>query len=47
MESPSGADVVVEDADDKTAARGMELGSVRGRLGRAPHPVKFSFILKS
>ena len=28
MESSSGADVVAEDAEDETAARGMELGSV-------------------
>ncbi len=39
MESPSGADVVVEDADDETAARGIELRSVRGRLARASRPV--------
>ncbi len=39
MKSPSDADVVLEDADDKTAARGMELGSVQGRLARASRPV--------
>lgn len=39
MESPSGADVVAEDAEDETAARGMELESVLGRLAQASRPV--------
>ncbi len=35
MESPSGADVVVEDAEDEIAARETKLESVWGRLARA------------
>ncbi len=44
MESPSGADVVGEDAEDETAVRGIELGPVRGRLARVSQPVTASLM---
>lgn len=46
MESPSGANVVVKDANDKTATRGMELGPVRSRLARDSSPVTASLLKK-